>query len=171
MAAENERHRALARRCVLAGLAAARGVQRRGRAPALAAGRRRRSLRSRCSCRSPRRSPGIVRGDRRTHAWATLCVVPGFVYGLTEVVANPRLRPIAALVLGASLALFFALVAYLRVTRAGAGGSGVADPADPRAPARRNGTVSRRWATSDASSSRSSTAHSECMSRGRRWTR
>lgn len=61
--------------------------------------------------------PGIVRGDRRTHAWATLCVVPGFVYGLTEVVANPRLRPIALLVLGASLALFFALVAYLRVTR------------------------------------------------------
>jgi uncharacterized membrane protein len=61
--------------------------------------------------------PGIARGDRRTHAWATLCVLPGFVYGLTEVVANPALRPIAALVLGASLALFIALVAYLRVTR------------------------------------------------------
>jgi len=60
---------------------------------------------------------GIVRGDRRTHAWATLCVLPGFVYGLTEAVANPVLRPIAALVLGSSLALFVALVAYLRVTR------------------------------------------------------
>lgn len=60
---------------------------------------------------------GIARGDRRTHAWATLCVLPGFVYGVTEAVANPTLRPIAALVLGSSLALFVALVAYLRVTR------------------------------------------------------
>jgi uncharacterized membrane protein len=60
---------------------------------------------------------GIARGDRRTHAWATLCVVPAFVYGLTEVVANPGARLLAALVLGASLLLFFSLVAYLRVTR------------------------------------------------------
>jgi len=61
--------------------------------------------------------PGIARGDRRTHAWATLCVVPAFVYGLTEVVANPGTRPLAAAVLSASLLLFFSLVAYLRVTR------------------------------------------------------
>lgn len=60
---------------------------------------------------------GIARGERRTHAWATLCVVPAFVYGLTEVVANPGARPLAALVLGASLLFFFSLVAYLRVTR------------------------------------------------------
>jgi uncharacterized membrane protein len=60
---------------------------------------------------------GIARGDRRTHAWATLCVVPAFVYGLTEVVANPGTRPLAAMVLGTSLLLFVALVAYLRVTR------------------------------------------------------
>jgi uncharacterized membrane protein len=60
---------------------------------------------------------GIARGDRRTHAWATLCVVPAFVYGLTEVVANPGARPLAAMVLGTSLLLFVALVAYLRVTR------------------------------------------------------
>ena len=60
---------------------------------------------------------GIARGDRRTHAWATLCLVPAFVYGITEAVANPRARPLAALVLGASLLLFFSLVAYLRVTR------------------------------------------------------
>ncbi len=61
--------------------------------------------------------PGIVRGDRRTHAWATLCVAPAFVYGLTEAVANPGARPLAALVLGSSLLFFFALVAYLRITR------------------------------------------------------
>lgn len=60
---------------------------------------------------------GILRGDRRTHAWATLCVVPAFVYGLTESIANPGTRPLAALVLGAGLLLFVALVAYLRVTR------------------------------------------------------
>ena len=60
---------------------------------------------------------GIARGERRTHAWATLCVVPAFVYGLTEVVANPGARPLAALLLGASLLFFFSLVAFLRVTR------------------------------------------------------
>jgi uncharacterized membrane protein len=60
---------------------------------------------------------GILRGDRRTHAWATLCIVPGFIYGLTEAVANPAIRTVAALVLGSSLALFLAIVAYLRVTR------------------------------------------------------
>lgn len=62
---------------------------------------------------------GIVRGDRRTHAWATLCVLPGFVYGLTEVVANPGVRPLAGLTLAASLVFFCALIAYLRVTRPG----------------------------------------------------
>jgi uncharacterized membrane protein len=62
---------------------------------------------------------GIVRGNRRTHAWATLCVLPGFVYGTTEVVANPDVRPLAALVLGSGLVFFCALIAYLRVTRPG----------------------------------------------------
>jgi len=60
---------------------------------------------------------GILSGDRRTHAWATLCIVPGFIYGLTEAVANPGVRTVAAMVLGSSIALFLALVAYLRVTR------------------------------------------------------
>ena len=60
---------------------------------------------------------GIARGDRRTHAWATLCVVPGFLYGLTESVADPDHRKLPALVLGSSLVFFFALVTYLRVTR------------------------------------------------------
>ncbi len=61
--------------------------------------------------------PGILRGNRRTHAWATLCVAPAFVYGITEVIANPGTRPLSALILGSSLLLFFSLVAYLRVTR------------------------------------------------------
>lgn len=63
--------------------------------------------------------PGLLRGDRRTHAWATLCVAPYFIYGVTEVVANPAVRMPAAAILFASLAWFVALVHYLRATRPG----------------------------------------------------
>lgn len=65
--------------------------------------------------------PGLLRSHRRTHAWATLCVAPYFIYGMTEVVANPAVRGMAGAILFASLALFVALVSYLRVTRPGAG--------------------------------------------------
>jgi uncharacterized membrane protein len=61
--------------------------------------------------------PGLLRGDRRTCAWATLCVAPYFVYGLTEVVANPAARGAAAAMLFASLAWFMSLVYCLRVSR------------------------------------------------------
>ena len=60
---------------------------------------------------------GLLRGDRRTYAWATLCIVPCFVYGITEAIANSLVRAIAAAILFASLAHFVALVAYLRITR------------------------------------------------------
>jgi uncharacterized membrane protein len=60
---------------------------------------------------------GLLRGDRRTYAWATLCVAPYFVYGVTETVANPAVRVAAAAILFASFAHFVALVAYLRATR------------------------------------------------------
>jgi uncharacterized membrane protein len=60
---------------------------------------------------------GLLRGDRRTSAWATLCVIPYFVYGLTETIANPAARYAAGAILFASLALFVLLIAYLRVTR------------------------------------------------------
>lgn len=61
--------------------------------------------------------PGLLRQRRRTYAWATLCVAPYFIYGVTEVVANPAVRFMAGLILFASLALFVALVACLRLTR------------------------------------------------------
>jgi uncharacterized membrane protein len=61
--------------------------------------------------------PGLLRRQRRTFAWATLCVTPHFVYALTEVVANPAIRLLAAAMLSVSLALVLALVAYLRLTR------------------------------------------------------
>lgn len=60
---------------------------------------------------------GLLRRERRVYGWATLCLTPHFVYGLTELVANPALRGLAAAVLLASLALMVALVAYLRLTR------------------------------------------------------
>jgi uncharacterized membrane protein len=60
---------------------------------------------------------GIVQHQRRTFAWATLCVTPYFIYGATEVIANPPVRVLAGAILIASLALFVSLVAYLRVTR------------------------------------------------------
>ena len=61
--------------------------------------------------------PGIVQRNRRTFAWATLCVTPHFVYALTEVVANPAIRLLAAAMIAVALALTLALVAYLRLTR------------------------------------------------------
>ena len=64
--------------------------------------------------------PGLLRGDRRTHAWSTLCVAPYLIYGITETIANPAARTLAGTVLFASLAFFVALVGYLRATRTGA---------------------------------------------------
>ena len=65
--------------------------------------------------------PGLIARNRRTFAWATLCVTPHFIYALTELVANPSIRMRAASILMLSLALVVALVAYLRLTRAGGG--------------------------------------------------
>jgi len=36
--------------------------------------------------------PGLLRGNARSGAWATLCVTPYIVYGLTETIANPATR-------------------------------------------------------------------------------
>jgi uncharacterized membrane protein len=58
--------------------------------------------------------PGIVRGRPRSFAWATLCVAPYFLYGLTEVIANPAVRATAGAILFASLAWFASLVYGLR---------------------------------------------------------
>ena len=66
--------------------------------------------------------PGLLRGRRRTFAWATLCLTPHFVYALTEIVANPAVRPLAATMFGLSLGLVVTLIAYLRLTRPGSTG-------------------------------------------------
>jgi uncharacterized membrane protein len=60
---------------------------------------------------------GLWRHNRRTCAWATLCVAPYFAYGATEVIANPAVRNVAGAILFASLAWFVSLVHCLRVSR------------------------------------------------------
>ena len=74
---------------------------------------------------------GVLGGSRRTYAWATLCVVPYVVAGVTETIANPDLRPLAATIVFASLGWFAALIWYLRVTRAESGPRPPVPPAPP----------------------------------------
>jgi len=64
-------------------------------------------------------APGLLRNDRRTYAWATLCLTPHVVYALMEVVANPPLRVLACAMLLLAMAALAALVAHLRLTRGG----------------------------------------------------
>ena len=64
--------------------------------------------------------PGLWRANRHTHKWATLCVLPYFIVGITEGVANDAVRSWALTLLGLSLLWFFALVAYLRLPLASA---------------------------------------------------
>jgi uncharacterized membrane protein len=59
---------------------------------------------------------GLMRRDRRTFAWATLCVIPYFILGVTEAVANPARRVWPGLCLALALAVFVLLIAYLRVS-------------------------------------------------------
>lgn len=66
--------------------------------------------------------PGLVRGRRRTYAWATLSVTPYFIFGTVEVIATPADRAASGSILFAALALFIALIAHLRATRAPAAG-------------------------------------------------
>lgn len=61
--------------------------------------------------------PWLIRGNRFTYAAMTLCVIPYFVLGVTEAVANPAARVWAGLCLICAFALFVALIAYLRLTR------------------------------------------------------
>jgi uncharacterized membrane protein len=60
---------------------------------------------------------GTALAHRYTFKWATLCVTPYFIVGLTETVANPASRSWVGTVLGLALVWFVALVGFLRVTR------------------------------------------------------
>jgi len=60
---------------------------------------------------------GILRARRYTYKWATLCVAPYFVVGLTEAVANPSARMLAGALLAGALTWFAALLGFLRTSR------------------------------------------------------
>jgi uncharacterized membrane protein len=61
---------------------------------------------------------GLLRGQRRTYAWATLFVIPYLMFALTEALVNPRARWMAALCVALAFAWFCAMVAFLRLSRA-----------------------------------------------------
>ena len=59
---------------------------------------------------------GLAVGRRYTYRWATLCVLPYFIVGLTEAIANAASRWWSLAVLVCALLWFVALVAFIRVT-------------------------------------------------------
>jgi hypothetical protein len=59
---------------------------------------------------------GLLQGNRYTHTWATLCVLPYFIVGISESVSNPSLRIWAINLLASSLLWFFALLGFIRVS-------------------------------------------------------
>lgn len=61
---------------------------------------------------------GLVRGRRRTYAWATLFAVPYLAFAITELLANPAARWVAALSLLLVFAWFCAMILFLRASRA-----------------------------------------------------
>jgi uncharacterized membrane protein len=60
---------------------------------------------------------GLLRGSRYTYAWATLFAIPYLMFVVTELLANPRARWVAALSLLLVFAWFCAMVSYLRLSR------------------------------------------------------
>jgi uncharacterized membrane protein len=60
---------------------------------------------------------GLVRGRRHTYAWATLFAIPYLAFALTELLANPRARWVAAMTLLLVFAWFCTMILYLRASR------------------------------------------------------
>ena len=60
---------------------------------------------------------GLVRGRRHTYAWATLFAIPYLAFALTELLANPQARWVAALTLLLVFAWFCTMILYLRASR------------------------------------------------------
>ena len=61
---------------------------------------------------------GLIRGRRYTYAWATLFAIPYLAFALTELLANPRARWVAALSLLLVFAWFCTMILFLRASRA-----------------------------------------------------
>jgi uncharacterized membrane protein len=60
---------------------------------------------------------GLLRGRRHTYAWATLFAIPYLVFALTELLANPAARWVAATSLLLVFAWFCTMILFLRVSR------------------------------------------------------
>jgi uncharacterized membrane protein len=60
---------------------------------------------------------GLVRGRRHTYAWATLFAIPYLAFALTELLANPQARWVAAMTLLLVFAWFCTMILYLRASR------------------------------------------------------
>jgi uncharacterized membrane protein len=60
---------------------------------------------------------GLVRGSRHTYAWATLFTIPYFAFAVTELLANPRARWVAAMSLLLVFAWFCTMILFLRASR------------------------------------------------------
>jgi uncharacterized membrane protein len=61
---------------------------------------------------------GLIRGRRYTYAWATLFAIPYLAFAVTELLANPRARVVAAMSLLLVFAWFCTMILFLRASRA-----------------------------------------------------
>lgn len=61
---------------------------------------------------------GLIRGRRYTYAWATLFAIPYLVFALTELLANPAARWVAAASLLLVFGWFCTMILFLRASRA-----------------------------------------------------
>jgi uncharacterized membrane protein len=60
---------------------------------------------------------GLVRGRRYTYAWATLFAIPYLAFAVTELLANPHARWVAAMSLLLIFAWFCTMILFLRASR------------------------------------------------------
>jgi len=60
---------------------------------------------------------GLVRGRRYTYAWATLFAIPYLAFVVTELLANPQARWVAAMSLLLVFAWFCTMILFLRASR------------------------------------------------------
>jgi uncharacterized membrane protein len=61
---------------------------------------------------------GLMRGRRHTYAWATLFAIPYLAFSLTELLANPAARWVAAMSLLLVFGWFCTMILFLRASRA-----------------------------------------------------
>lgn len=64
--------------------------------------------------------PGLMRGRRRTFAWASLFTVPYLAFAIMELLANRGARVVGGATLLLVFAWFCSLVLFLRLSRAAA---------------------------------------------------